>query len=160
MLLDDLDRHARERPDALAVAEASGRELSWSALRAETERLAAQLLELGVATGESVAFQLPNRLEFVTIALATLRIGAVCEPLMPIFRERELQFMLRESGARVLFVPDQFRGHDHARMARGLRDALPGLEHVAIIDAPALPPTPREELQFAGFFTHTYCLYV
>jgi cyclohexanecarboxylate-CoA ligase len=147
MLIDDLERHARERPDALAIAEASGRELSWSALKDESERLAARLLDLGVSAGESVAFQLPNRLEFVTIALATLRIGAVCEPLMPIFRERELQFMLRESAARVLFVPDQFRGHDHAGMARALSDALPALEHVLILDATALPPAPREELQ-------------
>jgi 3-phosphoshikimate 1-carboxyvinyltransferase len=150
MLIDDLDRHANERPDALAVAEAGGQELSWGALREETERLAAQLLELGVAHGESVALQLPNRFEFVTIALATLRVGAVCEPLMPIFRERELQFMLRESGARVLFVPDRFRGHDHAGMAHALRDALPALEHVLITDARALPHTPRAKVHVDG----------
>ena len=70
----------------------------------------------------------------MTIALATLRIGAVCEPLMPIFRERELEFMLRESGARVLFVPDSFRGRDHAAMAQAVRPALPSLEHVVVLD--------------------------
>ena len=150
MLIDDLERHARERPDALAIAEASGRELSWSELKDESERLAARLVELGVTAGESVAFQLPNRLEFVTIALATLRIGAVCEPLMPIFRERELQFMLRESAARVLFVPDRFRGHDHAAMARALRDALPALEHVIVLHPPGVFPTCREKLQVDG----------
>ena len=150
MLIEDLDRHARERPDALAVAEASGRELSWADLHAQTERVAAQLVELGVSAGEPVAFQVPNRLEFVTIALATLRIGAVCEPLMPIFRERELQFMLRESAARVLLVPDRFRGHDHAAMARALRDALPALEHVLVLDPAALFPTCREKLQVDG----------
>jgi 3-phosphoshikimate 1-carboxyvinyltransferase len=151
MLIDDLERHARERPDALAVAEASGRELSWSALHSEVERLATRLLELGVARGESVAFQLPNRLEFVVIALATLRIGAACEPLMPIFRERELQFMLRESAARVLFVPDQFRGHDHAGMAHALRDAVSSLEHILVIDGlSARRPSAGEELQTRG----------
>jgi cyclohexanecarboxylate-CoA ligase len=147
MLIDDLDRHARERPDALAVAEASGRELSWSALNDESEQMAARLLELGVGPGEPVAFQLPNRLEFVTIALGALQVGAVCEPLMPIFRERELQFMLRESKARVLFALDRFRGHDHAAMAHALRDTLPELEHVVILDAPALPHTPRAKVQ-------------
>jgi cyclohexanecarboxylate-CoA ligase len=88
-----------------------------------------------VRAGEPVAFQLPNRLEFVAIALGTLRVGAVCEPLMPIFRERELEFMLRESGARVLFVPDSFRGRDHAAMAAALRPELPGLEHVVVLDS-------------------------
>ncbi len=121
MILDDLDRHARERPGERAVvevgADGSVRELTWAALKNESTRIAAALLRLAVLEGEPVAFQLPNRLEFVTVALGTLRAGAVCEPLMPIFRERELEFMLRESAARVLFVPDTFRGRDHAAMA-------------------------------------------
>jgi len=140
MILDDLDRHARERPGERAVVEVSAdgtvRELSWGALRNESDRVASALLRLGVLEGEPVAFQLPNRLEFVTIALGTLRAGAVCEPLMPIFRERELAFMLRESSARVLFVPSVFRGRDHAAMAAGLRSELPALEHVIVVDGP------------------------
>ena len=98
MILADLDRHARERPGEPAVVEISAngstRELTWAALRNEADAVAAALRRLGVTEGEPVAFQLPNRLEFVTIALGTLRVGAVCEPLMPIFRERELTFML------------------------------------------------------------------
>ncbi|HUA47488.1 MAG TPA: AMP-binding protein, partial [Solirubrobacteraceae bacterium] len=139
MILDDLDRHARERPGERAVveisAEGSVRELTWAALKHESDRAAAALLRLGVGEGEPVAFQLPNRLEFVTIALGTLRAGAVCEPLMPIFRERELTFMLGESQARVLFVPDSFRGRDHATMATALREVLPALEHVVVLGA-------------------------
>ncbi len=137
MILNDLDRHARERPGARAVVEVSAdgavRELTWSELKDESDRVAHGLLALGVKPGENVAFQLPNRLEFVTIALGTLRAGAVCEPLMPIFRERELEFMLRESGARVLFVPDVFRGRDHAAIAAAVRPALPALEHVVVL---------------------------
>lgn len=137
MILDDLDRHARERPGERAVvevrADGSVRELTWAALKNESTRIAAALLRLAVLEGEPVAFQLPNRLEFVTIALGTLRAGAVCEPLMPIFRERELEFMLRESSARVLFVPDTFRGRDHGAMAAALRDTLPALEHVVVL---------------------------
>ncbi len=110
-------------------------ELTWAQLQADVDRTAAALLlELGVKPGEPVAFQLPNRFEFVTIALATLRIGAVCEPLMPMFRERELDFMVRESGARVLLVPDRFRGRDHEAMALSLRMAVPSLAHVVVLD--------------------------
>jgi 3-phosphoshikimate 1-carboxyvinyltransferase len=137
MILDDLDRHARERPGERAVvdlsADGSVRELTWAALKDDADAVAAALGWLGVREGEPVAFQLPNRLEFVTIALGALRAGAVCEPLMPIFRERELSFMLRESRARVLFVPGTFRGRDHAGMAAGLRGALPDLEHVVVL---------------------------
>jgi 3-phosphoshikimate 1-carboxyvinyltransferase len=138
LILDDLDRHASEHPGeraAVAVdADGIARELSWSQLREDVDRAAAALLGLGVKPGESVSFQLPNRLEFLTISLATLRIGAICEPLMPIFRERELDFMVRESGARVLLVPDSFRGRDHAAMALSLRLAVPSLTHVVVLD--------------------------
>jgi 3-phosphoshikimate 1-carboxyvinyltransferase len=138
LILDDLAHHARERPDARAVvgvgAQGTVCSTSWGELSAGVDRAAARLLSLGVSPGEPVAFQLPNRLDFVTIALATLRIGAVCEPLMPIFRERELAFMLRESAARVLFVPDAFRGRDHAALAAGLAAQLDELEHVVVLD--------------------------
>ncbi|MBV9942602.1 MAG: AMP-binding protein [Solirubrobacterales bacterium] len=137
MILDDLDRHARERPGERAVVEISAhgtvRELNWDALKKDADGVAAALGLLGVVVGEPVAFQLPNRLEFVAIALGVLRAGGVCEPLMPIFRERELEFMLAESRARVLFVPDRFRGRDYAAMANGLRSVLPDLRHVVVL---------------------------
>jgi cyclohexanecarboxylate-CoA ligase len=137
LILDDLDAHAASRPHEPAAMEvdAAGqrREMTWGQLRHASDRAAGALMELGVAPGEPVAFQLPNRLEFLAIALGTLRVGAVCEPLMPIFREHELDFMLRASSARVLFVPDRFRGRDHAAMARDLERRLPALEHVVVI---------------------------
>jgi cyclohexanecarboxylate-CoA ligase len=143
MILEDLDRHARERPGERAVVEVGAggrvRELTWGALKNESDGVATALLRLAVRDGEPVAFQLPNRLEFVTIALGTLRAGAVCEPLMPIFRERELGFMLRESAARVLFVPQTFRGRDHAGMASALREDLPALEHVLVVGGGGAP---------------------
>jgi 3-phosphoshikimate 1-carboxyvinyltransferase len=56
--------------------------------------------------------------------------------------------MLRESGARVLFVPRVFRSRDHAAMAQGLRGELPALEHLIVVEgdrwlerAPAAEPT-------------------
>ncbi|MGN6869683.1 MAG: AMP-binding protein [Solirubrobacteraceae bacterium] len=137
MILEDLDRHARERPGERAAvqvsADGSVRELTWAALKVNSDRVAAALLSLGVREGEPVAFQLPNRLEFLTTALGALRAGAVCEPLMPIFRERELGFMLGESRARVLFVPRHHRGRDHAAMAEALRATLSELEHIVVL---------------------------
>jgi cyclohexanecarboxylate-CoA ligase len=156
MIFHDLDRHARERPGERAVVEISAdgtvRELTWAALKNDADRVAAALLSLGVLQGEPVAFQLPNRLEFVTIALGALRAGAVCEPLMPIFRERELSFMLGESRARVLIVPTEHRGHDHGAMAEGLRAILPKLEHVVVLPTgyEGLPDGPRAFPTLAG----------
>ena len=42
-------------------------------------------------------------------------------PLMHIFRERELGFMLKHGGAKVAIVPRVFRGFDHEQMLAGLQ---------------------------------------
>jgi 3-phosphoshikimate 1-carboxyvinyltransferase len=147
-----LARHARERPDAPAVIEVgpggARRCFTFAQLESASRRWAARLAQLGVRAGEPVAYQLPNVLDFVAISIGTLMLGAVCEPLMPIFRERELQFMLGESAARVLIVPGSFRGHDHAAMARGLQARLPALRQVVSLEelppAPASTPAPVE----------------
>ncbi len=157
-------RYARERPAAAAVIEVGpgGSQRSWTfaELDAAARRWSATLAGLGVRAGEPVAYQLPNVLDFAALSLGTLMLGAVCEPLMPIFRERELAFMLRASGARVLVVPGTFRGHDHAATATALRDELPSLRHVvALDDMPPEPPAtpsltdPRPEMTAQLLFT-------
>ena len=98
------------------------------------ERAAGALRRLGVGRGDIVAVQLPNWWEFVVTALACGRIGAVVNPLMPIFRERELSYMLDFAEVKVLVVPKLFRGFDHEAMAEGMRAGLPKLEHVIVVD--------------------------
>ena len=137
MIEDDVARHARRAPDGIAVVavDAAGAEstLTWAELWERSGRAATTLLSFGVQPGDAVAYQLPNRLEFLTLTLGALRIGAICEPLMPIFRERELRFMLTESAAPVLVVPGIFRGHDHGEMARELIVELPAIRHSLVL---------------------------
>ncbi len=146
-ILDVLAEHAHARPDATACIEftidGGRRELSWSELAAQSDRYAALLLELGVQPGQNVAYQLPNQLEFIVITVAVLKLGAVCAPLMPIFRERELEFMLQRAHARVMIVPETFKGVDHARMARALQPLCPELDHVLVLGQEHYPePNP------------------
>jgi cyclohexanecarboxylate-CoA ligase len=150
-IADRVRRWAAERPADLAIAEEAraiqdgasqdgasqnGRTWTWAELDHQADQLATFLLDLGVQPGEPVAYQLPNRGEFVAITLAALRIGAVCCPLMPIFREREMAFMLTRSRARVLFLPSSFRGRDHVAEAAAVLSAPdhPAVEHVVVLD--------------------------
>ncbi len=130
-ITDWVRQWARQRPQAAAVIEASGTggtELSWKELDDAADRVATFLAGLGVGAGDSVAFQLPNWREFPVVSLAVLRLGAVCCPLMPVFREREVSQALRRSGARVLIVPEEFRGRDY-----------PG-EIASLMSSPGAPP--------------------
>ena len=137
--IDDLDRAVRSAPEATAfvgVNSARGEEvtLSYAELGGRVDRIAAGLVELGVSTGDVVAFQLPNWWEFVALFYACNRIGAVANPLMPIFRQRELTFMLGFAGAKVVVVPGVWRGCDHAAMLREIKGGLPALEHIVVVD--------------------------
>ena len=128
--------HARARPAQRAIVEVGShgdREWSWRELADATAAAGAELSALGVGPGEPVAYQLQNRLEFVALSLAIIAAGATCMPLMPIFRERELEFMIGQARPRVLYVPDRFRGHDHLAMAREIAKRQPSLEHVVAI---------------------------
>ena len=110
------------------------RRFSWHELGDLVARAAAALRGLGIGAGDVVAVQVPNWWEFVVTSLACGRIGAVVNPLMPIFRERELSYMLGFGEARVFVVPKTFRGFDHAAMAYALKAELPKLEHVIVVD--------------------------
>jgi cyclohexanecarboxylate-CoA ligase len=137
LIEDDVARQARRAPDGIAAiaVDAAGRDatLTWAELWERSGAAATTLLSFGVRAGDAVAYQLPNRLEFLTLTLGALRIGAICEPLMPIFRERELRFMLAESAAPVLIVPDRFRGHDHGEMAHELSVELEAIRRLVVL---------------------------
>jgi 3-phosphoshikimate 1-carboxyvinyltransferase len=149
LITDALDDAAAWTPDRPAVVDPSLPAefvLTYGELQRAVDRAATALLGMGVRPGEPVAFQLPNWWEFTVLQLALVRIGAVSCPLMPMFRERELRFMLRQSGCRFLFVPARFRGHDHVAMAEGLRGELPGLERVIVVRGDPGAPEAFERL--------------
>lgn len=123
---------------------------SFAELGASVSRVAGGLRALGVGHGDVVALQLPNWMEFVVTALACARLGAVVNPLMPIFREHELGFMLAFCEAKVLIVPKVFRGFDHAAMAAGLRAQLPRLNHVVVVDGEGETSFERLLMQYQG----------
>jgi cyclohexanecarboxylate-CoA ligase len=135
---DELDACVREQPDktaltAVRVESGETRRFSYSELAALADRIAVGLSRLGVGRNDIVAMQLPNWWQFPLVYLACSRLGAVVNPLMHIFRERELSFMLKHGEAKVLIVPKVFRGFDHEAMARALQPQLPALKHIVVV---------------------------
>lgn len=108
--------------------------LSYRQLTDRVNLAAEALHHMGIVHGDVVAVQMPNWWEFVVMTLACGRIGAVMNPLMHIFRERELTYMLNFSKAKVLIVPKLYRGFDYETMVEGMRDSLVHLQHVVVVD--------------------------
>ena len=83
-----------------------------------------------------------------------MRIGAILNPLRPIFRERELRFMLKHGEAKLLVIPKVFRDFDYEAMIDGILNELPNLETLLVIGGEdersfeqRLMETAREEQQ-------------
>ncbi|HET8997778.1 MAG TPA: AMP-binding protein, partial [Acetobacteraceae bacterium] len=166
ILLDDLDHWTATVPDRIAIIDHNSMtgertELSYAAFADRVDRIAAGLHRLGIRKGDVVSLQLPNWWMFNALHFAALRIGAVTNPIMPIFRERELGFMLQMAESKLLVIPREFRGFAYQPMAAALRPALPALQHVLVVggegdaafdrlyrDTP--PPDPAMRAHFAA----------
>jgi len=135
---DYLDGCVASHPDkpaltALRTEDGETRRFTYRELAAVADRIAVGLARLGIGRSDVVACQLPNWWQFTALYLACSRIGAVLNPLMTIFRERELSFMLSHGRARAVVAPKRFRGFDYAQMLEGMRASLPDLAHTLIV---------------------------
>ena len=138
LTIDDFDASLAAHPDRAAVIDhnsttGTSTTLSYQELDVLSRRIGLGLVGHGINRGDVVAFQMPNIWEFVAIFLACQRIGALSNPLMPIFRHRELRFMLDFGEAKALFIPASFRNFDYPAMISDIRAELPLLEHVFVI---------------------------
>ena len=135
---DALDACVAACPDKLAltavqIEAGTTTRFTYREMARMADRVAVGLSRLGVGKNDIVACQLPNWWQFTLTYLACSRIGAVMNPLMHIFREHELNFMLQHGEAKLLIVPQVFRGFDHAHMATGLQAHLPHLQQVVVV---------------------------
>ena len=147
-----IEARAAETPDALLARDDQGRDLTFAAYKAEAERVAAGLAErYDVGDGTNVSWQLPTWNESLVLVAALSRLGAVQNPILPIYREREVGFAVRQTGAHVLVVPSTFRGFDFEPMAREIATSAGAATEVLVVDrgdalpagdASSLPPPP------------------
>ncbi|MFF4050666.1 class I adenylate-forming enzyme family protein [Streptomyces chartreusis] len=144
-LWDLLARRADLSPDRPVLLQ-DDRTLTFGALHARAERVAAGLYDMGVRPGTVVAWQLPTRIETALLSFALARLGAVQSPVIPFYRDREVGFALRESKAEFFAVPGVWRGFDHTEMARrlGAKGIFEAYDTLPDGDPAVLPPPPAE----------------
>ncbi len=126
-----LDRWATTRPTKTALVDGLGR-LSYGDLARTVERVAHGLAAHGLDRGGVISCQLPNWNEFILVLLAAARLGAVVNPIPPVYRASELRFMLGRLESQVVVIPGTFRGFDHVAMLAALRPGVPSAKHVFV----------------------------
>src|SRR3984885_8228440 len=96
-----------EDPDQVAV-KLDDFELNYGLLEQAAMRVAGMLRERGIAPGDRVALMVPNVPHFVVAYYGILRAGAIGVPLNVLNKRREIEYYLRDSGAKLLFVWSDF----------------------------------------------------
>ena len=136
LITDYLDEVAESNPDKTAFIDPRG-QITYGELKTLTDRCAHGFLQMGITPGDVISFQIPNWIEWLVTHLAASRIGAISNPLIPIYREREVGFMVGLAKSKLIVIPAEFRGHDYPAMIEGLRGDWPDLKHVLVIDGKA-----------------------
>ena len=144
-----IERRAEATPDARLSHEDTGRELTFDQYREACLRVAAGLhRDFGVTADTPVSWELPTWNESLVLVGALARLSARQNPLIPIYRGREVGFITGQTGAELLIVPPVYRGFDYAAMAEEIAAGRDGLS-VLVSDRtlpegdPAdLPPVP------------------
>jgi len=125
-------------PDRLALVEgisdaAQRRRWTYAQLLAESERVASALLRR-FKPGERIAVWAPNVPEWVLLTFGSALAGIILVTVNPAYKARELDYVLRKSGAAGLFLVGAYRGFDMVAAAAEVRGALPDLREIIRIE--------------------------
>lgn len=128
---------ARWSQNEALVEVPSARRWTYAQLESWCKRVAAALLASGVQKGDRVAIWSPNCAEWVAVQYATAMIGAILVNVNPAYRSSELEYVMRQSGTRLLFSATSHKTSDYQAMVEQVRPALEQLEEVVWIDGPS-----------------------
>ena len=129
---------ARATPEKTAIIDPRIR-LTYREYERRAKRLASSFVKLGLTSDDVIAVQLPNWSEFAIAINAAMLVGIPFCQFHSDFRHREVEFVLRFTGASTVIIPKEFRRFDHVAMIDELRPKLPNFKRVLVVgeDIPA-----------------------
>ncbi|WP_372512193.1 long-chain-fatty-acid--CoA ligase [Frankia umida] len=123
-------RHARERPEHPAIV-CERRIVTYADVHEASNRVAHALRTAGVQAGTRIAYLGRESEYYYIVVLGCAKVGAVLVPVNWRLTSAEVDHILRDSGARVLFADSAFAG-----TIERVRPGLPGLVSVVLVDGP------------------------
>jgi fatty-acyl-CoA synthase len=133
----NLDRTAASFPDRDAVVElATDTRLTYREFVERVNALARGLLDAGLIKGDRVGIWAPNQLGWTLLQFATAKIGVILVTINPAYRTHELEYVLNQSGVRMLVAAAAFKTSDYAGMITQVRPNCPDLEQVVLLGSP------------------------
>jgi fatty-acyl-CoA synthase len=108
--------------------------LTYAQLDAAIDAVAAGLLRAGIQAGDRVGIWAPNCAEWVLVQYATAKVGAILVNVNPAYRAHELEYVLRQSGMRLLISASAFKTSDYAAMIAEVGSGVDTLERTVFVD--------------------------
>ncbi len=99
----NLTKTTADNPDSVAI-KLDDLEMTFAQLDGASSLAAGWLRDLGVGPGDRVGIMLPNIPQFPILYYEVLHAGGIVVPMNPLFKEREVEYYLTDSGAKVLFA--------------------------------------------------------
>jgi long-chain acyl-CoA synthetase len=103
--LEDFKNSATHRPDAPAVLYFD-HIISYGDIELLSNNLAAALSDIGLGKGDRMIVNLQNVPQFLIAVYAAWKLAAIAVPLNPMYKETELAYFCRDSGAKVFLTHD------------------------------------------------------
>jgi cyclohexanecarboxylate-CoA ligase len=147
---DLVSQRAAASPGRPMLVDQHGRTLTFAGFAERVLEVAAGLAEQGIGEGSVVSWQLPTQIDTIVLSMALSRLGAVQNPILHLYREREVGFALNQTGAELFILPRRWRDVDFSEVAeRALASsaARPRLffvdDGLPSADPAGLPAAPR-----------------
>jgi len=137
-LFEFLDTSARRYPESDAVVY-YGTRINYLSLLIAVEKLAGALHGMGVRKGDRVALYLQNSPHYMISFFGVMRANAVVVPVNPMLTERELKFLLEDSGAAVLITTSDLYPRAVGLKGKTLREIIVGDYTDYLPESPAIP---------------------
>jgi acyl-CoA synthetase (AMP-forming)/AMP-acid ligase II len=131
-LVDEARLLLEQSPDKTMVIEGD-RTMTVRQVWDEAEAIVRFFQAKGLRQGDVIAMQLPNWAEAFSVYLAASMLGLVLNPILPILRDNEVRFILKDSRSRLIFIPSAFRGFAYHEMLKRVRADLPELDAVVVL---------------------------
>ncbi len=129
--------HCAKNPDAEAVVDRKGlRRVTFAELERLSNQFANWLVNHGIEQGDVVSVQLPNSLEATVIAVGANKAGVIINPMMTVYRGKELRHILTKTQAKAIFIPGIYRGFSHPELLSQIQQGLQHDLQVVQIDIP------------------------
>jgi fatty-acyl-CoA synthase len=127
-----IEQRAREHPER-PLAVVGERTYSYGHVEGQAAALAAALSELGLGTGDRIAVNLPNGVEWIVSLVAAAKLGAVVVPVSPQLSSHDLRYQLRHAEASAVITIEQWEGIDFLQRFEDLLGDLPDLQYVVTV---------------------------